>query len=116
MLGRAHVDPRHGALLGSEGCRGLGDTRGERHAGPELPAYFFLALALGAGLAGALAFAFFLSLPWELLPLAIVKSFHERCCASITACCTYPIDNPSPKNLLRPFCATNLVPSFLGAV
>jgi hypothetical protein len=50
-------------------------------------AYFFLAAAFGAGLAGALVFAFFLSLPWELLPLAIVKSFHERCCASITACC-----------------------------
>jgi hypothetical protein len=38
--------------------------------------YFFFAAAFATGLAGALAFAFFLSLPCELLPLAIVKSFH----------------------------------------
>ena len=52
-------------------------------------AYFFFAAAFRAGLAGAFAFAFFLSLPCELLPLAIVKSFREMCCASTTACCTY---------------------------
>ncbi len=51
--------------------------------------YFFFAVAFGAGLAGAFAYAFFLSLPCELLPLAIVKSFREMCCASTTACCTY---------------------------
>ena len=36
--------------------------------------YFFFPAGFGAGLAGPLAFAFFLSLPWELLPLAIVQS------------------------------------------
>jgi hypothetical protein len=51
-----------------------------------MAAYFFFAAGFGAGLAEALAFAFFLSLPWELLPLAIVKSFLERCWRSSTAC------------------------------
>jgi hypothetical protein len=56
-----------------------------------------------------------LSLPWELLPLAIVKSFLERCCASITACCTNHNNNPANPNPLWPFCAKKLG-SFLGAV
>jgi hypothetical protein len=77
-------------------------------------AYFFFAAAFGAGLVGALAFAFFLSLPWELFPLAMVNSSLERCCASITACCIYHNRNPAHPSPLWPFCARNLVPSFSG--
>jgi hypothetical protein len=89
----------------------------ERDFPENLWAYFFFAAAFGAGFAGAFAFAFFLSLPWELLPLAIVKSFLERCCASITACCPYHNNNPAhPNPLWRHFVQKKLGFSFGGAV